>query len=75
MYLGQDVVTLKEHKGIIFSVKWNDKGTYLLTAAIDQVCAQHSRISNDRELYSRRLRNLVRLQDSIFPLTSNALEL
>ncbi|CAB3989240.1 F-box-like WD repeat-containing TBL1XR1 isoform X1 [Paramuricea clavata] len=35
---GQDVVTLKEHKGIIFSVKWNDKGSYLLTAAIDQLC-------------------------------------
>lgn len=30
-------MTLKEHKGLIFSVKWNDKGNYLLTAGIDQV--------------------------------------
>lgn len=35
---GQDVVTLKEHKGLIFSVKWNDIGNYLLTAGIDELC-------------------------------------
>ncbi|XP_028403257.1 F-box-like/WD repeat-containing protein TBL1X [Dendronephthya gigantea] len=35
---GQEVVTLKEHKGVIFCVKWNDKGSYLLSAAIDQLC-------------------------------------
>lgn len=35
---GQEVVVLNEHKGLIFSAKWNDKGNYLLTAGIDQLC-------------------------------------
>ena len=30
-------MVLNEHKGLIFSAKWNDKGNYLLTAGIDQV--------------------------------------
>ena len=35
---GKDVVLFKEHKGLVFCVKWNDKSSYLVTSAIDQVC-------------------------------------
>ena len=30
-------MTLKEHKGPIFSIKWNKTGNYLLSAGVDKV--------------------------------------
>lgn len=33
---GQLITTLKEHKGPIFSIKWNKKGNYLLSAGVDK---------------------------------------
>ncbi|XP_046853364.1 F-box-like/WD repeat-containing protein TBL1XR1 [Xenia sp. Carnegie-2017] len=35
---GKDVALFKEHKGLVFCVKWNDKSSYLVTSAIDQIC-------------------------------------
>lgn len=34
---GQLVTTLKEHKGPIFSIKWNKTGNYLLSAGVDKL--------------------------------------
>lgn len=37
---GELVKTLSDHKGPIFSIKWNKKGNYLLSAGIDKVCVR-----------------------------------
>ena len=36
-FTGELVKTLCEHKGPIFSIKWNKKGNYLLSAGVDKV--------------------------------------
>ena len=36
-FAGELVKTLCEHKGPIFSIKWNKKGNYLLSAGVDKV--------------------------------------
>ena len=38
------VKTLTDHKGPIFSIKWNKKGNYLLSAGVDKVCTVCSAI-------------------------------
>lgn len=37
VFTGELVKTLCEHKGPIFSIKWNKKGNYLLSAGVDKV--------------------------------------
>ena len=37
LFTGELVKTLGDYKGPIFSIKWNKKGNYLISAGVDKV--------------------------------------
>ena len=43
--------TLGQHKGPIFALKWNKKGTFILSAGVDKVSSSFSSCSSTRSVY------------------------